>query len=157
MSRYVSFHGLDLTFLRAEQNTASEGNPPKSPGAVKLRPSRPPARSELPCPYIATDRVEYRSMIDGSMITGRRQHREHLKRHGCTEVGNEKPTVGRGAKDRAEKRRRDIRKDVETAMRMVNQGYKPKPLERASGRVRTDGAIARGDVFKSSDAPKLIV
>lgn len=31
----------------------------------------------------------YRSMIDGTMITSRAQHREHLKKHGCKEVGNE--------------------------------------------------------------------
>lgn len=31
----------------------------------------------------------YQSMVDGSMIEGRRQHREHLKRHSLMEVGNE--------------------------------------------------------------------
>ena len=32
----------------------------------------------------------YRSQIDGSMITSRKQHRNHLKNNGCIEVGNEK-------------------------------------------------------------------
>jgi hypothetical protein len=32
----------------------------------------------------------YQSMIDGSMITSRSRHREHLQAHGCIEVGNEK-------------------------------------------------------------------
>lgn len=31
----------------------------------------------------------YRSMADGSIIGGRAQHREHLRRHNCVEVGNE--------------------------------------------------------------------
>lgn len=31
----------------------------------------------------------YKSMITGEMITSRSQHREHLKRHGCQEVGND--------------------------------------------------------------------
>ena len=31
----------------------------------------------------------YRSMIDGTMITSRSQHREHLREHGCVEVGND--------------------------------------------------------------------
>ncbi len=31
----------------------------------------------------------YQSMVDGSMIEGRKQHREHLKKHGLMEVGNE--------------------------------------------------------------------
>ena len=31
----------------------------------------------------------YRSQIDGSMITSRSQHREHLRQHNCVEVGND--------------------------------------------------------------------
>ena len=31
----------------------------------------------------------YRSMADGSIITSRSKHREHLKAHNCIEVGNE--------------------------------------------------------------------
>ena len=38
---------------------------------------------------VMPDIAPYRSMIDGSMITSRREHREHLRRHGCVEVGNE--------------------------------------------------------------------
>lgn len=32
----------------------------------------------------------YKSMVDGSMIEGRRQHRDHLRQHNCIEIGNEK-------------------------------------------------------------------
>lgn len=31
----------------------------------------------------------YKSMIDGSEIASRSRHREHLKAHGCVEVGND--------------------------------------------------------------------
>lgn len=31
----------------------------------------------------------YVSQIDGSVITSRSRHREHLKAHGCVEVGND--------------------------------------------------------------------
>ena len=41
-------------------------------------------------PYIRDDIKPYQSMIDGSMITSRSRHREHLQAHGCIEVGNEK-------------------------------------------------------------------
>lgn len=41
-------------------------------------------------PTIIPDIKPYRSMIDGSIIEGRRQHREHLQANGCIEVGNEK-------------------------------------------------------------------
>ena len=32
----------------------------------------------------------YKSMIDGREINSRSTHREHLREHGCVEVGNEK-------------------------------------------------------------------
>lgn len=41
-------------------------------------------------PQVLNDIDPYISQIDGSLITSRSQHREHLKAHGCIEVGNEK-------------------------------------------------------------------
>mgnify|MGYP001615623044 FL=1 len=38
---------------------------------------------------IIPDIAPYRSQIDGSLITSRSRHREHLKQHGCIEVGND--------------------------------------------------------------------
>ena len=38
---------------------------------------------------IMPDIKPYKSMIDGTMITSRSQHREHLRAHGCVEVGND--------------------------------------------------------------------
>ncbi len=38
---------------------------------------------------VITDIKPYRSMQTGEMITSRSQHREHLKRHGLLEIGNE--------------------------------------------------------------------
>jgi hypothetical protein len=40
-------------------------------------------------PQIVRDIEPYRSMIDGTMIDGRKRHRDHLKAHGCLEVGND--------------------------------------------------------------------
>lgn len=40
-------------------------------------------------PMVMSDMQPYKSMIDGRMITSRSQHRDHLKAHGCIEVGNE--------------------------------------------------------------------
>lgn len=42
------------------------------------------------CPFVMGDITPYKSMITGETIQGRRQHREHLRQHGCIEVGNEK-------------------------------------------------------------------
>jgi hypothetical protein len=41
-------------------------------------------------PYVMPDIKPYQSMIDGSFIQSRSRHREHLRQHGCIEVGNEK-------------------------------------------------------------------
>lgn len=38
---------------------------------------------------VMPDIQPYQSMIDGSMITSRSQHRSHLKANGCIEIGNE--------------------------------------------------------------------
>ena len=49
-----------------------------------------PMQRVICAPYVAPDIAPYRSMIDGSVIESRSRHREHLKAHGCIEVGNEK-------------------------------------------------------------------
>jgi hypothetical protein len=41
-------------------------------------------------PMVMPDIQPYKSMIDGSMITSRSVHHDHLRQHGCIEVGNEK-------------------------------------------------------------------
>lgn len=38
---------------------------------------------------VIKDIEPYRSVIDRSVIGGRKQHRDHLRAHGCIEVGNE--------------------------------------------------------------------
>lgn len=43
----------------------------------------------ITAPYIAPDIQPYRSMITGEMITSRSRHRDHLRQHGCIEIGNE--------------------------------------------------------------------
>lgn len=40
-------------------------------------------------PLVMKDIQPYKSMIDGSEITSRSRHREHLRDHGCIEVGND--------------------------------------------------------------------
>ena len=39
--------------------------------------------------HIMPDIKPYRSMIDGREINSRSRHREHLRDHGCIEVGND--------------------------------------------------------------------
>lgn len=40
-------------------------------------------------PMVQDDIAPYVSQIDGSMIESRSRHKEHLRQHNCTEVGNE--------------------------------------------------------------------
>lgn len=40
-------------------------------------------------PYVMSDIQPYKSMITGEMITSRSVHRDHLRQHNCTEIGNE--------------------------------------------------------------------
>ena len=48
--------------------------------------------SESTGPYVMPDLQPYRSMADGTIVEGRRQHREMLQRNNCIEIGNEKQT-----------------------------------------------------------------
>ena len=41
-------------------------------------------------PMVQSDISGYVSQIDGSWIDSKSKHRNHLKQHGCIEVGNEK-------------------------------------------------------------------
>lgn len=56
--------------------------------------------------YVQDDIKPYKSMADGTWITSRSQHRRHLKRHGCVEVGNEVMT------NRAPEPVKDTRREV---------------------------------------------
>lgn len=38
---------------------------------------------------VMPDISPYMSMIDGTVITSRSKHREHLRDHGCVEIGND--------------------------------------------------------------------
>ena len=49
-----------------------------------------PMRRVICAPLVHGDIQPYISQIDGREITSRSKHREHLKAHGCIEVGNEK-------------------------------------------------------------------
>ena len=44
---------------------------------------------DKPTHHIIKDIAPYKSMITGETITSRSKHREHLKMHGCIEVGDQ--------------------------------------------------------------------
>ena len=50
------------------------------------------AMTKREAPMIASDISGYISQVDGSWIESRSKHRDHLKRHGMIELGNDAPT-----------------------------------------------------------------
>jgi hypothetical protein len=71
--------------------------------------------------YIAPDIQPYRSTITGEMITSRSQHREHLKRHNCFEIGNEVDAMMKAARPETKIDREGIRQAL--AQVMQSKGY----------------------------------
>ena len=62
-------------------------------------------------PTIMPDIEPYQSMITGEMITSRSRHREHLREHGCVEIGNETKALfnqRKGIPDVAPQQRHEI-------------------------------------------------
>lgn len=55
---------------------------------VRERP--PPARSDLPCPYVISDTMEPTEQVDGKFYTSKREFRAVGRALGLVEVGNEK-------------------------------------------------------------------
>jgi len=71
---------LYLTFWKYELGT------PEAEEAWKIKQNM----TKREAPMIQSDISGYISQIDGSWIDSKSKHRNHLKQHGCIEVGNEK-------------------------------------------------------------------
>lgn len=44
---------------------------------------------KIVAPFVTDDITPYLSQLTGEVITSRSKHNQHLKEHGCVEVGNE--------------------------------------------------------------------
>ena len=66
--------------------------------------------------YVQGDIQPYQSMVDGTMITSRSQHRNHLRRHNCIEVGDEYPTKLQSTAKQSNTRLERLRHEVNTRM-----------------------------------------
>jgi hypothetical protein len=62
------------------------------PETLKLVPAEEYQRPTATFHYVMPDIAGYTSMVDGSWISSRSHHRNHLRQHNCIEVGNEKIT-----------------------------------------------------------------
>lgn len=103
---------------------------------------------EVSLSYTPVSRIEvqgdiprYQSMIDGSWIEGRKEHRAHLKKHGCVEVGNDLPPViePKGIPDVSPQKRKELIRSQIDAMthREFREAIK-RDVERVKWNSRTD-------------------
>lgn len=70
-------------------------------------------------PTIMPDKLAYVSPVDGTHVTSRSHHREHMRRHDLIEVGNERignPNIEMPS----------ARNDVRRAISMLRNGYRPE-------------------------------
>ena len=87
---------------------------------------------KAPGPIIMPDIAPYRSMIDGRMITSRSVHREHLRAHGYTEIGNEPLPVQTPLDVAPEKRKELIRAQIDA----MSQAEFKRAIKRDVDRVK---------------------
>ena len=73
---------------------------------------------------VMPDIKPYKSMITGEMITSRAQHREHLKKHGFREVGNDSSLTRpyKGMPDAAPQQRKELL--IAQVNAMTNEQFK---------------------------------
>jgi len=70
---------------------------------------------------VVPDIQPYRSMATGEMITSRSQHRAHLRRHNCFEIGNEVDSMMKVAQPERKIDREGIRRTL--AEVLSSKGY----------------------------------
>ncbi len=77
--------------------------------------------------HVMPDIGAYQSMVDGSMITSRSQHREHLKRHGLQEIGNEMKYL----QPRADLRKTGVKEALVHSLQQAKEKHGARKIERA--------------------------
>ena len=75
---------------------------------------------------VMRDLQPYRATTTGKMIDGRAAHREHLKKHGLQELGNEY----KAASERVKTPMPPVEHTIQRAFQAVEQGYKPRTMTR---------------------------
>lgn len=66
-------------------------------------------------PQVMRDMGEYSSVVDGSRITSRSEHREHVRKHDLVEVGNERIGSVEKAQDSGHRAGYDIKQALQSA------------------------------------------
>lgn len=93
-------------------------------------------RSDLATPMVIRDIGEYRSTLDGTVITTRSQHRDHMRQHGVMEVGNE-PI---GSLTRAEPSKHAVDRELGEAIKRRVEEVKELPQAEYDAHIRVQQA-----------------
>lgn len=94
MTRYIHVEGLGVVEA--------------TPKTIAMR-DRMKGRDKKSRLQIMKDIEPYQSIIDGEVIGGRKQHRDHLRAHSCEEIGSEMPNWMKRNKERRNERELDRR------------------------------------------------
>jgi hypothetical protein len=76
---------------------------------IEISVAHPGAEAKI---QVMPDIGGYKSMADVSWISSRSQHREHLRRHNCFEVGNEMPAPRKPVVTSREQRIKRLREQL---------------------------------------------
>jgi myo-inositol-1-phosphate synthase len=87
----ISFHGLDLSFLKTEESKDWLRRTRNRAIEEKRSPQYASKRSDLPAPYVMGDIAPFVSPVGETpeAITSRSALREHCKKHGVVQVGDD--------------------------------------------------------------------
>ena len=116
------------------------------PGRFRfVKPTIPPARSDLPLPYVISDTMPPTEQVDGRFYESKAAFRAVGKAHGLIEVGNEKlkPKTRQSADPAFRRQRRD---KIKTAIEKVRAGHHERYFNTdGTRRGATGSGTDRGD------------
>ena len=88
-----------------------------------VKPTTPPARSDLPLPYVISDIMEPTEQVDGKFYTSKSQFRAVGRSLGLIEIGNEKFKPKVRSTDQIETKRAR-RATLKTALEKYKAGHR---------------------------------
>ena len=87
--RPTDHQAFSESYDRIFSGKPTRGSFVQDPKTGKLVPKDEYIDESIPAPYVMGDIQPYQSMQTGEMIVSRSHHREHLRKHGLVEIGNE--------------------------------------------------------------------
>lgn len=75
-----------------------------------------PMLAMFPAPRLTSDVPEYRSVIDGTRISTRSQHRDHMAKHGVVEAGDTRPEPRKPTQISDNQMQENIAQDIKKAL-----------------------------------------